>query len=323
MTRPMRHLSAAMTLALGAALAGCAVTQPKPPEVDLPVMAAPTEAQAKLLERWWLAFDDPALTTLIDEALVHNYDVASAFARIELARANVLLSQSYLYPNANLVRRRVALAHRGVGSQPLPAGTPLISNNFSVGVELGYELDLWGKYRSGVARRAQRARRVALLPRDGAHRGRRRRREHVLPAARGRRRAQAASRTRSRRARTPCACRRDRLEGGIIGDYDLKQAEAERSDVVADIARARQAIGLLEGALATLTGRSPREVFAPVVARADVDRARSSTVPELPDGLAVGPDRAPPRHPPRRGAARRVRAAHPAGARRRTTRRSR
>ena len=89
-------------LALAAGLAGCAVTQPKAPEVDLPVMDAPTEAQAKLLERWWLTFEDPALTALIDEALVHNYDVASAFARIELARANLLLAQSYLYPNANL-----------------------------------------------------------------------------------------------------------------------------------------------------------------------------------------------------------------------------
>ena len=32
---------------------------------------------------------------------------------------------------------------------------------------------------------------------------------------------------------------RDRFEGGIIGEYDLRSAEAERSAVVADIARAR------------------------------------------------------------------------------------
>ena len=51
---------------------------------------------------------------------------------------------------------------------------------------------------------------------------------------------------------------RDRFEGGIIGEYDLRTAEAERSAVVADIARAEQAIGQLEAALATLTGRSPR-----------------------------------------------------------------
>jgi multidrug efflux system outer membrane protein len=74
---------------------------------------------------------------------------------------------------------------------------------------------------------------------------------------------------------------RDRFEGGVIGEYDLKQAEAERSDVIANLARARQGIGLLEGALATLTGRPPREAFAPVVLRADSSRSIFN-VPDLP-----------------------------------------
>jgi len=67
----------------------------------------------------------------------------------------------------------------------------------------------------------------------------------------------------------------------------LKQAEAERSDVIANLARARQGIGLLEGALASLTGRPPRETFAPVVLRADASRSIFN-VPELPEGLPSG-----------------------------------
>jgi multidrug efflux system outer membrane protein len=80
---------------------------------------------------------------------------------------------------------------------------------------------------------------------------------------------------------------RDRFDGGIVGEYDLRQAEAERSAVVADIARARQGIGLLEGALATLAGRSPREVWAPAVARADPSHPILA-LPELPSGLPSG-----------------------------------
>jgi outer membrane protein, multidrug efflux system len=80
---------------------------------------------------------------------------------------------------------------------------------------------------------------------------------------------------------------RDRFDGGIIGEYDLRQAEAELSAVVADIARARQAIGLAEAAIATLTGRSPRDVFVPVVARgASIEAA--TAVPALPSGLPSG-----------------------------------
>jgi len=92
--------------------------------------------------------------------------------------------------------------------------------------------------------------------------------------------------TQKARAET-VALQRDRFDGGIIGEYDLRQAEAELSAIVADIARARQAIGLTEGALATLTGRSPRAVFAPEIARgASIEAA--TAVPTLPAGLPSG-----------------------------------
>ena len=43
------------------ALAGCAVTQTEPPQLDLPPASADRGADDALLERWWTAFDDPAL----------------------------------------------------------------------------------------------------------------------------------------------------------------------------------------------------------------------------------------------------------------------
>ncbi|MEO8486133.1 MAG: efflux transporter outer membrane subunit [Betaproteobacteria bacterium] len=284
MSRPVPR--SLLPLALAVALAGCAVTQPKAPEVDLPVMAAPDEAQQKLLERWWLAFDDPALTTLIDEALARNLDVAIAFARVEQARALVLLAQSYLYPNANLAVGASRSRISGVGSPPLPPGTPLISNNLGVQIELGYELDLWGKYRSATlaarnelaaSRYFQESVRSAVAADVGIAYFR------LRSADAQKRLLDDTLATREDTVRL----QRDRFEGGIIGEYELKQAEAERSAVIADIARARQGIGLLEGALATLTGRSAREVFAPVVARADLSRSIFA-VPELPGGLPSG-----------------------------------
>ncbi len=285
-SRALPLLRSAAALALAALAAGCAVTQPKPPEVDLPVAQAPTDAQLALLERWWLAFDDPALAALVDEALANNLDVASAFARIELARAQVLLAQSYLYPYGNLAVGASRSRISGVGSQPLPEGSPLISNDFSVSLELGYELDLWGRYRSGslAARNelaASRYFRESVRAAVAAD---------VASAYFRLRAADAELRLLEDTLKTreeTVQLQRDRFDGGIIGEYDLKQAQAERSAVVADLARARQGIGLLEGALATLAGRSPREVWAPVVARADPSRPILS-VPELPPGLPSG-----------------------------------
>src|SRR4051812_37420652 len=71
-------------LAIAAVLAGCAVTQPKPPTLDVPEGTA-TAAQSELLEHWWIAFDDPVLTALIDEAFAGNLDLRAAIARIESA----------------------------------------------------------------------------------------------------------------------------------------------------------------------------------------------------------------------------------------------
>ena len=64
-------------------------------------------------------------------------------------------------------------------------------------------------------------------------------------------------------------------------------AEGERSAVVADIARTEQAVANFESAIATLTGRSPRAVFTPEVARgASIEEV--TEVPQLPAGLPSG-----------------------------------
>ena len=72
----------------------------------------------------------------------------------------------------------------------------------------------------------------------------------------------------------------DRYQGGVIGDYDLAQAEAERAAVAADVAVTRRAVAQFESALAVLVGRSPREVFEPTITR-DVATTWLVRVPEL------------------------------------------
>jgi hypothetical protein len=119
-----------VVLAFTILLAGCAVTQPAPPELDLPPGSATAAEQNELLERWWTAFDDPVLTALVDEALGGNLDLKGSLARIEAARAQVLLAQANLVPNTYLAgnaersafrgRRAAFRAERAAGGQRLP-----------------------------------------------------------------------------------------------------------------------------------------------------------------------------------------------------------
>jgi multidrug efflux system outer membrane protein len=270
--------------AIALAIAGCQTTPVAPPTVELP---APTLAQPPFeLERWWRMFDDPALERLIDEAVANNLDLAAAMTRIELARSNVLLASADLYPSVNLEvgvsRNRVST----VGSQPLPSGFDPISTNHRVGIAASYELDLWGKYRN-----ATRAAQSQLLASRLAHQtGQTSVAAEVALAYFSLLAADAGLAllrdTLGLRGEA-VNLQRDRFEGGIVGQLDLRQAEAERAAVAADIARAERAVGLLESALASLVGRSPRDVFTPIVAR-NSDSARLLAVPPVEAGLPSG-----------------------------------
>ncbi len=283
MRRPLRGLFPALVAAL--VLAGCAVNQPAPPVSDLPAPTA-TAADNALLARWWVAFDDSALTALVDEALANNLDLKAALSRIELARAQILLAQANLYPtvnlNANAGRSRISGATPG-NSQP---GVQLVSNDYLLGIDMSYELDIWGKYRSGalaaqndlVASRYYReVVRITVAADVAAAYFRLRAADAELALLRD----TLASR------KDTVQLQRDRWDAGLIGDYDLRQAEAEVSSVVGNIARSQQAIGLLESALAVLVGRSPRAVFTPEVGRGKPIELAAG-VPFLPEGLPSG-----------------------------------
>jgi multidrug efflux system outer membrane protein len=275
----------ALTLAIAAILAGCAVTQPLPPKLDLPPGQA-TAAQNELLQHWWTAFNDPVLTALVEEALANNLDLRQALARIEVARASVLLAQSYLSPSVNLNGNATRSRISANTSPPLPPGSQLASNNFGLSLQASYELDVWGRYRAGLlaaendllaSRYYNETVRIAVAAEVAGAYFRLRAADAEMAVLRD---------TLGLRTDT-VRLQRDRFEGGIIGEYDLRLAEAERSAVVADIARTEQATGQLESAIATLTGRSPRAVFAPQVARG-LSIEEVTEVPELPAGLPSG-----------------------------------
>ena len=281
---PMRR--GAFALLLAGSLAGCAVTQPLPPKLDLPASTATAE-QTALLEHWWLAFDDPVLTALIDEALANNLDLKATLARIELARSQLQLAQGSLYPSFNITGGATRQRYSGATPLAFPPGTAVSANDFTVGIETSYELDLWGKYRSGAlaagndlaaSRYYRETVRIAVAA-DVADAYFRLRAADALLVV--------YEETRKTRTDT-VTLQKDRFDGGIIGEYDLRQAEAELQAVIADIARTQQAIGLTEGALATLTGRSPRAVFTPEIARGATIEAATTGVPQLPAGLPSG-----------------------------------
>jgi multidrug efflux system outer membrane protein len=268
-----------LCLALATAVAGCTTTPTAPPAVDVP---PPTLGDVQL-ERWWKTFDEPALDRLLDEALTSNLDLQAAVARVETARAQVKLAQADLYPSLNLGVNAARSRISQVASTPIPPGFPVTTNDYRLGLNASYEVDLWGKYRT-----ATRAAQNDLLATEFA-------RETVrtvvaaevaqtyfgLIAADAQ--LQLLKDTLALREQT-VTLQTDRAQAGVIGQYDLAQAKAERDAVAADIASAQRAVSQFESALAVLTGRSARDVFAPQVPRESL-MAKLLLVPTVPAGL--------------------------------------
>ncbi|HNI73439.1 MAG TPA: TolC family protein, partial [Accumulibacter sp.] len=273
--RRFRPLWALLSLAIVA----CQSTPVAPPTLDLPT----SDATAPALAHWWQQFDDPTLNALIDEALASNLDLRSAMVRVDLARANVLLAQSSLFPSLNLTvdpsRGRSTLA----GWQPLPAGFNPVHNDYLVALRASYEVDLWGRYANGTAAArqdllstayARETVRVAIVAETArAYFG-------LLAAD-----AERALQRETLQAREQTLALQNRLQqAGVIGDFDLQRAQAERAAVLANLAAAERTVGQYETALAAIVGRSPREVYQARIAR-DASPARLLTAPEIPADL--------------------------------------
>ena len=77
---------------------------------------------------------------------------------------------------------------------------------------------------------------------------------------------------------------KQRFDAGLVGEYEVRLSEAERSSVAAVIPALERAIAQTEAALAVLAGRSARDVYTPKVARG-ADLATAAVGPEVPPGL--------------------------------------
>src|SRR5437868_15372364 len=108
-----------------------------------------TVSVAPPLARWWTAGNDRRLDKCVGGALASNLDLAAGMARVESARAQVKLSQADLFPTVDLG----VDANRTRFSQQVPTLPPGISpilNDYKIGLQASYEVDLWGKFRTAT-----------------------------------------------------------------------------------------------------------------------------------------------------------------------------
>lgn len=104
------------------------------------------------MARWWAAFDDPILVSLIESAFASNLDLKLAESRIRQARAARGIAVSGLGPavNAGGSFKRSLTSPGGTLSTKTNTSEGVISNLYLAGFDASWELDIFGGVRRGV-----------------------------------------------------------------------------------------------------------------------------------------------------------------------------
>jgi multidrug efflux system outer membrane protein len=274
-----KHLQAPLTsltaLALAALLAACAAPGPSTPMAaqDLPAGTAMAPVPAD----WWKRFGDPQIDALVDEALANNRDLARAVARIDESRAALRLANADRSPqvNASASGARSRLSE----NTGIPGGGT--GNSFSAGLNVAYELDLWGKLANASA-----AARAELLATELA-------RDTLRTALAGQVvRSYAALQALDAQIgiyqqvlvgqRDGLRLQKLRLDAGDMAELDWRQLEAELLNSELQLPKLERARGEAERALALVLGRSPKALLEQGVQRAARPTAGMA---ELPEGI--------------------------------------
>jgi NodT family efflux transporter outer membrane factor (OMF) lipoprotein len=97
---------------------------------------------------WWESFGDPTLTDLVVEAYRQNPSVQAAGARVLEAQARRGIAIGTMFPQ---LQEAVGSYSRHVASENGIVVSPQRDfNDFNAGLNVGWELDFWGKFRRGI-----------------------------------------------------------------------------------------------------------------------------------------------------------------------------
>jgi len=132
-------------------LSGCATPKADIPNIDTSLSPSfrNVETADTLSDdiQWWGKFNDPALTALIEKGLNSNHDIKIAMSRIKAARAAHDAQTSRLWPTLNL-QTSASTTHSGL-PEPFKQGLPDM-RSYRAGIDLAWEIDVSGGVRASA-----------------------------------------------------------------------------------------------------------------------------------------------------------------------------
>jgi NodT family efflux transporter outer membrane factor (OMF) lipoprotein len=293
----MKGVPSAAILAL--LVAGCTVgpNYERPP---VPVPPAWQEAQeggiaarSAEMARWWTAFDDALLNSLVERAVRSNLDLKLAEARIRETRAARAVTAAGAWPEVDVSssysRSRFSEnAHSstsaGAGGSPSSFGGNLEDDLFKTGFDASWEIDVFG----GVRRSVEAA--------DAAIEASVEDRRDVLVTLlgdvagnyidlRGFQRRLAVARANLKAQQDTLDLTRVRFQAGLSSDLEVAQAESQVKTTAAQIPSLESSVKQAAYRLDLLLGSEPGSLWSELRSEAPIPGLPPEVLVGLPSGL--------------------------------------
>jgi multidrug efflux system outer membrane protein len=255
-TRSLRLTTATLAMMI----AGCAVGPDyERPSVDVPATfrgaEATTDAESLGNQAWSDIFQDPVLAQLIKDGLANNHDLLIAAARVDEYRARAGVTRGALFPQLG-----AGIGYSSDNSSgrvdPSTGNPDYTSHNWNAGVQLSWEIDMFGRLRrdneAALARwlASEQGRRSVLVTLVAdISTGYFTLRQYDLEL-------EIAQRTLVSNTQL-VDYYRERLQGGVSNRLEVDQAEANRAVTASRIPDFERRIALQENRLNLLLGRGP------------------------------------------------------------------
>lgn len=245
-------------------LAGCAIG----PDYQRPAVTTPenwrsgasqpaSEKPEELANlAWWKQLEDPVIDALIAEALSNNRDLKIAAARVDEAAGVLGSTRAQLFPQLGTGLSGSRAQASNAGATPIPATVDRVNNQYSAALNVGWEIDLFGRLR-----RATEASRADLLTSEESRRG------LALSLV-----ATVANSYISLRdldnqlliARQTLKTREEslrifdlRYKGGVVSEMEVAQVRSEMETARISVTNLELSVAQQENALSALIGRLP------------------------------------------------------------------
>jgi NodT family efflux transporter outer membrane factor (OMF) lipoprotein len=254
---------AAVTLAGWLLLSGCAsgpdtAPGPGPAALVTPAFGHAGEAAGAFDAGWWQRFGDPTLAALVGEAQRANLDLRIAAERVQQARTGSTAASSRLAPTLGLSAS--ASNQRSGLPEEVKRGQPDV-RALRAGLDLGWEVDLFGAARAGADAAALDAQ-AAAEGAEGARllaAGEAARLYLVWQGARARlERLQALLQAQAETERLT----RSRAAEGLASRFDVARAAGETQSLAAQLPPLRTLVAVTGHQIAVLLGRNPGQPLA-------------------------------------------------------------